>query len=143
MWTLLLNPRVIACIAVAGALAASHWWAYSKGGDSVRIDWREAEAEAQRLAARSRAAGAAAGHAAAVRLEADRDAIRRALQRTSKELEDALNRPPLQCPRTVGDAVVPGALGVRLNDIDRAIEAGATAGQPAGAVPTTATLAHD
>lgn len=66
-------------------------------------------------------------------LERAREAIRVALndQAEQEVLDAALNATVHECPRTVGDAVIPGALGVRLNAIDRAASAGPGAGKPA------------
>lgn len=45
----LLNPRTLLAIALCCALAASHWWAYSKGKQTIQARW-DAQIAAERAA---------------------------------------------------------------------------------------------
>lgn len=111
MWTVLLNPRVIACIAVAGALASSHWWAWRQGAAGERLEWIEAQAETWRQADAQLAAQRQEAARVAAEYEAQRAAIQRRLARVSTDLRNALQRPiscPAGDPPSVGDVVIPG-----------------------------------
>jgi hypothetical protein len=63
---------------------------------------------------------------ALTRYQAAHASIQAQLERTRGEAREALNRPTLTCPPTLGDAVVPGDLGRMLNAIDQAGEASPT-----------------
>lgn len=97
--SLLLNWRVWVALALAGALAFSHFTAYRKGKNDVRTEWMASVAaanlDARKLEQRRQdradeAAKLAAGRSAAIRADADRarvaadglrgdlDAVRRA-----------------------------------------------------------------
>ena len=111
MWTVLLNPRVIAALAVAAALAASHWWAWTHGARAERLEWVEAQAEAQAKADAELAAQRQEAARVAAEYEAQRAAIQRRLARVSTDLRNALQRPiscPAGDPPAVGDVVIPG-----------------------------------
>lgn len=110
MWTVLLNPRVIAALAVAAALAASHWWAWTHGARAERLEWVEAQAEAQAKADADLAAQRQETARVAAEYEAQRAAIQRRLTRAHTDLRNALQRPiscPAGDPQTVGDVVIP------------------------------------
>ncbi|AKJ28854.1 hypothetical protein [Caldimonas brevitalea] len=125
-WT---SPRFWLAIGLAAALAVSHGWAYHRGGASVQAKWDRAELERERELSEARSEQQRLAARAAARFEASREAIRQQLATTQEALQDALDQPVPVCPRTVGDAVVPGALGVRLNAIDEAGATGAAAGE--------------
>ena len=108
MW--LLNPRVIVALAVAAALAASHWWAWTQGAAGERLDWVEAQAEAKRQADAQLEAQRQETARVAAEYEAQRAAIQRRLTRAHTDLRNALQRPiscPAGQPQTVGDVVIP------------------------------------
>jgi Flp pilus assembly protein TadB len=110
MWTVLLNPRVIAALAVAAALAASHWWAWTHGARAERLEWVEAQAEVQAKADAELAAQRQETARVAAQYEAQRAAIQRRLTRAHTDLRNALQR-PISCPagdsQPVGDVVIP------------------------------------
>lgn len=131
MWTILLNPRVIACIAVAGALASSHWWAWRQGAAGERLEWVEAQAEAQRQADAQLAAQRQEAARVAAEYEAQRAAIQRRLARVSTDLRNALQRPiscPAGDPPAVGDVVIPADALRVLRDAAGGGQAGPGAG---------------
>jgi len=113
-------------LAVIALLAWSHWSAYDLGrtvadGEHAHQTLQDAQAadearrESQRIAQR-----------AAAQFEGQRQAIRRELSATKGALDAALNRKTTSCPQTVGDAVVPGDLWLRLQAIDDAGAPGPT-----------------
>lgn len=110
MWTILLNPRVIACIAAVGALASSHWLAWRQGAAGERLEWIEAQAETWRQADAQLAAQRQEAARVAAEYEAQRAAIQRRLTRAHTDLRNALQRPiscPAGDPPAVGDVVIP------------------------------------
>lgn len=116
MLRFILKPQVIAALAVAAALAASHWWAWTQGAAGERLEWVEAQAEAKRQADAQLEAQRQETARVAAQYEAQRAAIQRRLTRASTDLRNALQR-PISCPagdsQPVGDVVIPAdAVGV-------------------------------
>lgn len=102
--SLLLNLRVIACLALAGILAFTHFAAYRKGKNDVRTEWNASVAtaneEARRLERARQSAADAAGRAAASReagIRADAARARSAVSGLRDELA-ALRGRSQSCP---------------------------------------------
>ena len=131
MWTILLNPRAIAALAVAASLAASHWWAWTTGARTEHLEWVEAQAQAQAKADAELAAQRQEAARVAAEYEAQRAAIQRRLTRAHTDLRNALQRPiscPAGDPPAVGDVVIPADALRVLRDAAGGGQAGPGAG---------------
>lgn len=92
--TFLLNPRVIACLALAAFLAFTHLSAYRKGAKNVRLEWEASVSVANQEARRLERARQDAADTAA-RMAAEREAGIRAdaarARASVSSLRDAIN----------------------------------------------------
>lgn len=103
------------------------------GADRIQARWDQAEQARQALEREQLREDARLGGQAGMNHEQDKQALERVLRKTKGALDDALKR-AATCGPTAGDVVVPGALGVRLNEVSRARAAGSAASEPVGGV---------
>ena len=103
---------------VAGLLALA--WVGVKleqhGADRIQANWDEAERKREKAEADERREGSRFGAQAGQNHEDDKRALEAALRRKNGALDEALKK-AAQCGPTAGDVVLPGELGVHLNDI--------------------------
>jgi hypothetical protein len=100
-----------------------HGWSTGRAGEQ-RAHLKQELADARALA-EAHQENQRHANRALTNYQTARAAIEAELARTRGKAREALNRPTLVCPETLGDAVVPGDLGRLLNAIDEAGEAGA------------------
>lgn len=124
----LLNWRVWAALALAGALAFSHLTAYRKGKHAVQAEWDEARVEQERATQEQAERNRELSRAAEKRYVVQQDARDRFIVTTVKEISDAA--------APLADCRVPDAVRLRLNEA-RACALGdsSACGSPDGSVP--------
>lgn len=113
-------------VAAAALVLGSNAVAYTHGlkvarGEHAAQQLRDSHAAAEARTETQRLARTAEAHA-----EDRRQAIARALRAPKGTLNATLSLPPVTCPATVGDAVIPADVWVRLQTIDRAGAPGPT-----------------
>ena len=117
-------------LAIVLGLARAAVWFEQRGADRVQAKWDKAELERSAAEQETKREDARMGAQASQAHEADRQAMGEAVTRNRGVSRDDM-RKPAKCGPTVGDAVVPGSLGLYLNQILRAGQAGPAASKPA------------
>ena len=117
-------------LALVLGLARAAVWFEQRGADRVQAKWDKAELDRSLAEQETKREDARMGAQASETHEKERQAMQVATARNRKASHEDL-RKPAHCGPTAGDAVVPGSLGVYLNSILRAGQAGPAASQPA------------
>lgn len=125
--------RAVAAIAAVLAVA----WAAVKleqhGADRIQAKWNASKLADQAAVDDQRREDARINGAASANHQAATAAALAALRRNKGALDDALQRAS-QCGPTAGDMVLPGELGMHLNEISAAGSTGAAGSEPVDAV---------
>lgn len=100
------------------------------GADRIQAKWDKAERDRKDAQDAEIREGRRFGDQAGQNHEADKRALEAALRRKNGALDEALEK-AAQCGPTAGDVVVPGALGVRLNELSHVRAAGSAPAEPA------------
>jgi flagellar biosynthesis/type III secretory pathway M-ring protein FliF/YscJ len=117
---------------MSGFLSLIPWWAKAlvvgvlltwvvikadqHGADRIQAKWDKADADRKAAETAEVREGARFGAQAGQNHEDDKRALEAALRRKNGALDEALKK-AAQCGPTAADVVLPGALGVHLNDI--------------------------
>ena len=119
--------RGAAVVAVLLGLACVGVKLEQHGADRIQAKWDKAEQKRKDAETQEIREGARFGAQAGQNHENDKRALEAALRRKNGALDEALKK-AAQCGPTAGDVVLPGELGVHLNDL-RATRS--TPGEPA------------